>query len=66
MKKLLISKDLSLPLKLRLVKGYVFPILLYAVETRTLTETLTRKLEAFELWVCRRILRISWTNMSPA
>jgi hypothetical protein len=62
MKKLLISRDLSLPLKLRLVKCYIFPILLYGVEAWTLTETLTRKLEAFEMWVYRRILRISWTE----
>ncbi|CAG9837495.1 unnamed protein product [Diabrotica balteata] len=62
MRKLLISKDLSLPLKLRIVKCYIFPILLYSVEAWTLTETLTRKLEAFEMWVYRRILHISWTE----
>ncbi|CAG9833668.1 unnamed protein product [Diabrotica balteata] len=39
-----------------------FPILLYSVEAWTLTETLTRKLEAFEMWGYRRILRISWTE----
>ncbi|CAG9830569.1 unnamed protein product [Diabrotica balteata] len=51
MKQLLISNDLFLSLKLRLVKCYIFPILLYGVEAWTLTKTLTRKLEAFEMWM---------------
>lgn len=62
MKRLFTSKDLSLPLKIRLVKCYVFPVLLYGAEAWTLTEALMKKLEAFEMWVYRRILRISWTE----
>ncbi|KAL3268742.1 hypothetical protein HHI36_007844 [Cryptolaemus montrouzieri] len=62
MKPLFTSRDLSINLKYRLAKCYIFSILLYGVEAWTMTERLMKKLEAFELWVYRRILRIPWTD----
>lgn len=62
MKPLLTSRDLSLKTKIRLAKCYVFSILLYGVEAWTLTDLLMKKLEAFEMWVYRRIMRVSWTD----
>lgn len=56
------SRDLNLNTKLRLLKCYVWSVLLYGVESWTLTEASTRKLEAFEMWLYRRILRISWVD----
>lgn len=59
-----IFKSHSLPLrtKARLLRCYVFTVLLYGVESWTLTEASMRKLEAFEMWCYRRILRISWVD----
>lgn len=45
-----------------MLRCYVFPILLYGVESWTLNEDMCRKLEAFEMWLYRRILRIPWTD----
>uniref|UniRef100_A0A8D8T8A4 Craniofacial development protein 2 n=1 Tax=Cacopsylla melanoneura TaxID=428564 RepID=A0A8D8T8A4_9HEMI len=56
------SHNLTLDTKMRLLKCYVFSVLLYGVETWTLTQDTTKKLEAFELWLYRRILRLSWTH----
>lgn len=56
------SGDLSLNLKTRLLRCYVFTVLLYGMETWTLHKTTIDKLEAFEMWVYRRILRISWVD----
>lgn len=62
MKNLFTNSSISLPLKIRLIKCYVFPVLLYGAEAWTLTEALMKRLEAFEMWVYRRILRISYTE----
>ena len=62
MSKILTCRALSIPLRLRLLHCYVFSILLYGVEAWTLTEAMCRKLEAFEMWAYRRILKISWTD----
>lgn len=62
MRSMFTSRDLSLSLKIRLVKCYVFSVLLYGAEAWTLTEALMKRLEAFEMWTYRRILRISWTD----
>ncbi|CAI6350836.1 unnamed protein product [Macrosiphum euphorbiae] len=56
------SHDLSLHLKIRLLRCYVFSTLLYGAKTWTLTKATSNKLDAFELWLYRRILRISWTE----
>uniref|UniRef100_A0A8D8SUP8 Reverse transcriptase domain-containing protein n=1 Tax=Cacopsylla melanoneura TaxID=428564 RepID=A0A8D8SUP8_9HEMI len=62
MSSVLKSHNLTLDTKTRLLKCYVFSVLLYGVETWTLTEATTNKLKAFELWLYRRMLRISWTQ----
>lgn len=61
-RKLLCSRDLSLDLRVRMLRCYVFPVLLYGAETWTLNVHYERKLEAFEMWAYRRMLRISWTE----
>lgn len=62
MSKLFKTHNLNLQLKLRLLRCYIFSILLYGVESWTLTEATTKKLEAFEMWTYRRILKISWMD----
>ena len=60
MKTFFVSRNLSLKLKIRMVRCYILPVLLYGVEAWTMTEALMRKLESFEMWIYRRILCISW------
>ena len=55
------SHDLTINTKIRLLRCFVFSILLYGVESWTLTEATTNKLETFEMWLYRIILSISWT-----
>lgn len=55
-------RHLSLPIKIRLLRSYVFPVLLYGVESWTLTEAHCSRIESFEMWLHRRILRIPWTD----
>lgn len=62
MKNLLTNPTLSLDIRYRFVKTYIFSILLYGVETWTLGIRAMRRLEAFEMWVYRRLLKISWTE----
>ena len=59
MKTFFVSKNLSLKLKIKMVRCYILPVLLYGVEAWTMTEALMRKLESFEMWIYWRILRIS-------
>ena len=47
---------------LRAIKCYTWPILFYGAETWTMTKSLLSKLDAFEMWVYRRVLKISWTE----
>ena len=53
-------RDLNLKLKIRVLRCYILPVSLYGVRAWTLTETLIRRLKAFEMWIYWRILRISW------
>ena len=62
MSKLFKTHNLRLELKIRLLRCYIFSVLLYGVESWTLTEATTKKLESFEMWTYRRILRISWMD----
>ncbi|CAF4751217.1 unnamed protein product [Pieris macdunnoughi] len=62
LKKVLCDKRLNLQVRTRIARCYVFSVLLYGVESWTLTETMSKKLEAFEMWVYRRMLKISWTD----
>ena len=55
------SKDITLPTKVRLVKTMVFPVVMYGCESWTVKKAECRKIDAFELWCWRRLLRVSWT-----
>jgi len=62
MKKVLCSRNIHLNLRVRLARCFVFSVLLYGVEAATISATSMKRLEAFELWVYRRMLKISWTD----
>ena len=55
------SWDITLPTKVRLVKAMVFPLVMYGCESWTLKKTECWRIEAFELWCWRRLLRVPWT-----
>ena len=55
------SRDITLPTKVRLVKGMVFPVIMYGCESWTVQEAERRRIDAFELWCWRRLLRVPWT-----
>ena len=55
------SRDISLPTKVRLVKAMVFPVVMYGWESWTMKKAECRRLDAFELWCWRRLLRVPWT-----
>ena len=55
------SRDITLPTKVRLVKAMVFPVVMYGCESWTVKKTERRRVDAFELWCWRRLLRVHWT-----
>ena len=55
------SRDLTLPIKVHLVKAMVFPVVMYGCESWTVKKAQPRKIDAFELWCWRRFLRVPWT-----
>ena len=55
------SRDITLPTKVRLVKAMVFPVVMYGCESWTVKKAECRRLDAFELWCWRRLLRVPWT-----
>ena len=55
------SRDITLPTKVRLVKAMVFPVVLYGCEGWTVKKVELRRIDAFELWCWRRLLRVPWT-----
>ena len=55
------SRDITLPTKVRLVKAMVFPVVMYGCESWTIKKTECRRIDAFELWCWRRLLRVPWT-----
>ena len=55
------SKDITLPTKVCLVKAMVFPVVMYVCESWTVKKTESQRIDAFELWCWRRLLRVSWT-----
>ena len=55
------SRDITLPTKVRLVKGMVFPVVMYGCESWTVKKAERRRIDAFELWCYRRLLRDPWT-----
>ena len=55
------SKDITLPTKVRLVKAMVFPVVMYGYESWTIKKAEHQRIDAFELWCWRRLLRVPWT-----
>ena len=55
------SRDITLPTKFRLVKAMVFPVVMYGCENWTVKKAERRRIDAFELWCRRRLLRVPWT-----
>jgi len=55
------SRDITLPTKVRLVKAMVFPMVMYGCESLTVKKADRRRIDAFELWCWRRLLRVPWT-----
>ena len=55
------NRDITLPTKVRLVKAMVFPVVMCGCESWTVKKAERRRIDAFELWCWRRLLRVSWT-----
>ena len=55
------SRDITLPTKVHLVKAMVFPVVMYGCESWTGKKTECQRIDAFELWCLRRLLRVAWT-----
>ena len=55
------SIDITLPTKVHLVKAIVFPVVMYGCESWTIKKAENRRIDAFELWCYRRLLRVPWT-----
>ena len=56
------SRDITLPTKVHLVKVMVFPVVMYGCESWTVKKAESRRIDAFELWCWRRLLRVPWTS----
>ena len=56
------SRDITLPTKVRLVKAIVFPVVMYGCESWTVKKAERRRIDAFELWCWRRLLKVPWTK----
>ena len=55
------SRDITLPTKVHLVKPMVFPVVMYGCESWTIKKAESQRIDAFELWCWRRLLRVPWT-----
>ena len=55
------SRNITLPTKVHLVKAMVFPVVMYGCESWTVKKAEHRRIDAFELWCWRRLLRVPWT-----
>ena len=55
------SRDITFPTKVRLVKAMVFPVVMYGCESWTVKKAERQRIDAFELWCWRRLLRVPWT-----
>ena len=55
------SRDITLPTKVRLVKGMIFPVVMYGCEIWTVKKAERQRIDAFELWHWRRLLKVLWT-----
>ena len=56
------SRDITLPTKVRLVKAMVFPVVMYGCESWTIKKAEHQRIDAFELWCWRRLMRVLWTT----
>ena len=56
------SRDITLPTKVHLVKAMVFPVVMYGCESWTIKKAENQRIDAFELWCWRRLLRVPWTE----
>ena len=59
------SRDIDLPRKVHLVKAMVFPVVMYGCESWSIKKAECRRIDAFELWCWRRLLRVPWTARRP-
>ena len=55
------SRDITLPTKVRLLKGMIFPVVMYGCESWTVKKAERRRIDVFEVWCWRRLLRVPWT-----
>ena len=55
------SRDITLPTKVHLIKAMVFPVVMYGCESCTVKKAECQRIDAFELWCWRRLLRVAWT-----
>ena len=55
------SRDITLPTKVRLVKAMIFPVVIYGCESVIIKKVECQRIDAFELWCWRRLLRVLWT-----
>ena len=56
------SRDITLPTKVHLIKAMVFPVVMYGCESWTIKKAECRRIDAFELWCWRRLLKVPWTK----
>ena len=56
------GRDITLPTKVHLVKAMVFPVVMYGCESWTVKKAECQRIDAFELWLWRRVLRVPWTE----
>ena len=59
------SRDITLSTKVHLVKAMVFPVVMYECKSRTIKKAKHRRIDAFELWFWRSLLRVPWTQGDP-
>ena len=59
--KILKSRDITLPTKVHMVEAMVFPVVMYGCESWTIKKAERQRIDAFELWCCRWLLRVPWT-----
>ena len=55
------SRDITLPTKVHVVRPMIFPVVMYGCENWTIKKAECQRIDAFELWCCRRLLRVPWT-----
>ena len=58
----ILKAEITLPTKVRLVKGMVFPVVMYGCESWTIKKAECQRIDAFELWYWRRLLTVPWTT----